>query len=255
MSSIFLFLALFLFSAFQVNGYYYNNCASGASCSSGCCQYSSSLYLSYTYCPAAATATSTTGCLCLNSTSLCTGATPVGYNNCSLYTSCTSKCCYFSISLSYSDPACSSYFCTCSSYSSSCGSTSSSSTSTSTSTGTSYGYHYCSTTTCSSGCCYYSTSLTYTDTYCTSYYCQCASYYSSCSSTSSTGSSIYSYYSSWNAAATLSASSGKEYVVVNYPAWKAVVAIGASIAGIWFFLVIYLAYFKCCHKPRNFISS
>ena len=45
--------------------------------------------------------------------------------------------------------------------------------------------------------------------------------------------------------------SGQTYIVVIYPAWKAAVAVGSIITGIWFFLDIYLIYLKCFAKPKG----
>lgn len=61
-------------------------------------------------------------------------------------------------------------------------------------------------------------------------------------------------YDDWAAADKLSTASGTVYVVVNYPAWKAAVGVGAAIAGIWFLLNLYLIYYKCFQKPKNFIN-
>lgn len=237
-----LFSLLFCLCFYAGSSYYYS-CPYATSCSSGCCNYYSSLYIADITC-------STSYCSCSSYASYCssTTTTTAGYHNC---TGCSTTCCYYSTSLSYNDSACNSYYCSCAStsYCAYNSSSSSSSTSTSTST-TSSGYHYCSSSTCSSGCCYYSASLTYSDYYCTSLYCSCASYYSSCSYYSSS----YNYLDYWATADRLSAASGETYVVVNYPAWKAAVGVGAAICGITFFLDLYLFYFKCFHKPRGFVS-
>ena len=47
---------------------------------------------------------------------------------------------------------------------------------------------------------------------------------------------------------------GNTYVVVNYSGWKAAVAVGAAIAGVWFFLDLWLLYYKCFAKPRNWVG-
>lgn len=211
-------------------------------CSSLCCYYSSSLtYLDLTC--------SSSVCSCASSVYLCTTetTTSVGYHNC---TGCDSGCCYYSIFLTSLDLKCNSYYCSCASSSYCQYNSSSSNSSNSSSTGyTSSGYHYCSGVVCSSGCCYYSYSVPYSDYYCTSTYCSCASYYNGYTGCSS---NYYNnYYDDAYNADVLTRVSGTTYVVVNYAAWKAIVGVGAAIAGIWFFLILYLIYYKCFHKPHN----
>ena len=170
--------------------------------------------------------------------------------------SCPTGCCsYYSYTYAIADPTCAlgSTYCSCST-----ATTCTALTSSSSSGYYAAGYRSCSTSYSTSGCCYYSISMTTSDYTCSSFYCSSASSYSCSSSggSSSGGSSSGTWSSSWSdwtVADQLTLSSGNSYVVVNYSGWKAAVAIGAAIAGVWFFLDLWLLYYKCFAKPKNWV--
>ena len=193
----------------------------------------------------------------------CTNATNSSYCNntyTSGYRSCVYGWCLYEASLADSDYDCISRECS-SSYSTYCAqnttnsSTNGNSTSNTTNgTYTTYNSGYRS---CIYGCCYYS-QTSYTEDYaCYTYYCSSASSsYCSNNGGSSGGSSSFSSsdQATWEADY-LTRYSGKTYIVVVYPAWKAFVAAGSIITGLWFFLDVYLIYFKCFHKPRGWTTG
>ena len=221
----------------------YNNCTSYSSCASKCCLYTSTLYYNDSSC-------SSSYCSCSNYAANCTYQTSyaAGFRACSA----GSGCCYYSASLTYPDYTCQSSYCTQQYYSTSCSSSS---------TGGSYaaGYRACSTSYTSTACCYYSISMTTSDYSCNSFYCSSASSYHCTSSGGSSGGGSYnggsfsSAWSDWTVADQLTLASGNSYVVVNYSGWKAAVAVGAAIAGVWFFLNLWLMYYKCFAKPKNWV--
>jgi len=236
MSFNLLFFVLFLCSLIHLGTSVSYPCSTSY-CSSGCCSYFSAYYAYDATC-------STAGlCTCLASASTCAGVgiTRAGTGNCSASTTCSSKCCTWSSTVFYNDTTCNSTYCSCS-VASACVTTST----------TQYpsGYQTCG---CTGGCCYYYASSYVHDYYCNSSNCYCSSSYGYNYCTSSSTSTGYSYVDDWSTADSLSALSGNSYVVVSYSGWKAAVAVGAVIAGIWFFLDLYLLYYKCFQKPRNLV--
>ena len=102
---------------------------------------------------------------------------------------------------------------------------------------------------CLSGCCFYAQNNNASDYYCSGSNCFSAD---PIYCPSSNNNNNYSYGSgSDNMANYLNDNSGQTYIVVIYPAWKAAVAVGSIITGIWFFLDIYLIYLKCFAKPKG----
>ena len=195
----------------------FHSCSS-SSCSSSCCYYSKALIISDYYC-------SSTSCTCSSHSSLCSSSslsnilTTVGYHNC-FPSYCSSGCCYYSEALTNYDFSCISTSCTCSSYSSYCPSLM---------ILTTKGFHYCSTSYCDSGCCYYSKSLNISQDSCSSSYCFCATEETPCYSSSS-------YLENKELATYLTKVSGKKYVDVNYASWKAIKAVGSFLYLIMFFV-------------------
>lgn len=218
----------------------YNNCTTYSSCASKCCKYTTTLYSNDSSCISSY-------CTCNSYAANCTfqSSYSSGYRSCGA----SSGCCYYSATLTYPDYTCQSSYCTSMSYSSYCSSSSSSSYYSS-------GYRSCSTSYTSTGCCYYSIAMTSSDYYCLTSYCYSASASLCTGSSSSGGSSSGSWsstWSDWTVADQLTLMTGNTYVVVNYSGWKAAVAIGASIAGVWFFLDLWLLYYKCFSKPKNWV--
>ena len=180
----------------------------------------------------------------------CTNATSSSYCNntyTSGYRSCIYGCCKYEASLATPDYKCISTDChsTSSSY---CTKNTTTNSATDSKTTPIYfsGYR-----TCTNGCCYYY-QIGYTEDFaCLTTYCSTASS-SSCSNGRGSGSSSDQ---AARDADILKRYSGKTYIVVVYATWKAFVVAGSVIAGIWFFLDIYLIYLKCFHKPRGWRAT
>ena len=180
---------------------------------------------------------------------------------------CSSTCCYWSFdSSATTDPNCTdSYECNCHSINL-CDSSS-----TTTTLPYSAGNRQCSYSVCTSQCCHYNSASSVQDFYCTNIlncYCTtlsncgsgsntntdnvytCNDYFNNYTQSSSGG--VYNYYASWWYADCLSVYSGQTYVAVSYPGWKAVVAVGSVLDGLLAILIVYLVYYKCYQKPKNY---